>query len=96
MDDKEVLAEEQKVLDDHENKVKDLIRRLEDLVATPEPVRPHASDDYQEAVSRSIRNQKRLRYLKTTLDKAKATIRLLQPTPALDICLVKKKKEKGC
>ena len=39
----EVLAEEQKVLDDHENKADDLIERLEYLVATTEPVMPHAS-----------------------------------------------------
>ena len=40
MDDTEVLAEEQKVLDDHENKVEDLIEHLEDLVTT-EPVMHH-------------------------------------------------------
>ena len=39
-----------------------------------------------------MRNQKWLRCLKTGLDKAKATIRLLEPAPALDICLVKKVK----
>ena len=79
MDDMEVLTEEQKVLDDHEIKVEDLIGRLEDLVVTTEPVRPHAATDHREAASGLMRNQKRLRYLKTSLDKAKGTIRLLQP-----------------
>ena len=39
-----------------------------------------------------MRNKKRLKYLKTSLDKAKATIRLLEPKPAMDICLVEKMK----
>ena len=91
MDDTEVLAKEQEVLDDHKNKVEDLIEHLEDLLTT-EPVRPYASTDHREDASGSMRNQKRIRYLKSTcsLDKAKATIRLLEPTPALDICLVEK------
>ena len=53
-------------------------------------MRPNAFTDHREAASGSIRNQKRLKYLKTSLDKAKATIRLLEPTPSLDICLVEK------
>ena len=56
-------------------------------------MRPHASTDHREAASGSMRNQKRLKYLKASLDKAKATIRLLEPTPALDICLVEKMKK---
>ena len=51
------------------------------------------STDHREAASRSMRNQKRLKYLKASLDKAKATIRLLEPTPSLDICLVEKMKK---
>ena len=68
-----------KIFDEHVNRVSDLIEKLEkleDLVATTEPVRPHASTDHREDASRSMRNQKWLRYLKSTLDKAKATIRL--------------------
>ena len=42
LDDTWVLAEEQKLLDDHESKVKDLIDRLEDRLTT-EPVMHHAS-----------------------------------------------------
>ena len=93
IDDTEVLAKEQKVLHDHENKVEDLIERLEDLVATTEPVSPHTSTDHREAASGLMRNQKWLRYMKTSLDKAKRTIRLLEPTPALDIFLVEKMKK---
>ena len=43
MEDAEVLTEEQKVLDDHENKVEDWIEHLDDLVATTEPMMPRAS-----------------------------------------------------
>ena len=42
MEDTKVLAEEQAVLDEHENKVEDFMRRLQDLVTT-EPVTPRAS-----------------------------------------------------
>ena len=85
------LDSEEKIFDEHVNRVSD-IEKLEDLVATIEPVRPHASTDHWEDASGSMRNQKRLRYLKTSLDKAKAAIRLLEATPALDICLVEKMK----
>ena len=37
------LTEEQAVLDDHEDKVKNLMEHLEDLVETIEPVMTHAS-----------------------------------------------------
>ena len=37
------LTKEQAVLDDHEDEVKDLMERLEDLVETTEPVMPRAS-----------------------------------------------------
>ena len=37
------MAEEQVVLDDHEDKVEDLTEHLEDMVATTEPVMPQAS-----------------------------------------------------
>ena len=40
-----------------------------------------------------MRNQKPLKYLKTSLGKAKGTIRLLEPMPALDNCLVEKMKK---
>ena len=93
LDDTEVFAEEQKVLDDHENKVEHLIGRLEDLVATTRPVRPHASTDRREAASGSMGNQKRPLYLRASLDKVKGKIRLLEPTPSLDICLVEKMKK---
>ena len=36
-----------------------------------------------------MRNQKRLRYFKTSLDKAKGKVRLFEPAPDLDICLFK-------
>ena len=55
-------------------------------------MRPQASTDPREAASGSMRNQKRLKYLNTSWDKAKATIRLLEPTSALDICFVEKMK----
>ena len=57
------------------------------------PMRPHASTENQEAASGSMINQKRLRYLKTSLDKTKGMIRLLEPMPAMDICLVEKMKK---
>ena len=38
------LAEEQAVLDDHEDKVEDMRECLEDMVKSTEPVMPHASD----------------------------------------------------
>ena len=56
-------------------------------------MRPHASTAHREDASRSTRNRKRLKYLKTSLHKAKATIRLLEATPAQDICLVEKTKK---
>ena len=95
-EDQAALNSEEIGFDEHVNCVSDLIEkleRLEDLIATTEPVRPHASTDYREAASGSMRNQKRLKYLKASLDKANATIRLLEPTPALDICLVEKMKK---
>ena len=78
------------------NRVSDLIKQLErqeDLVATTEPVRPHASTIHWEAASEWMRIQKWLKYLKASLDKAKATIKLLEPMPALDICLLEKMKK---
>ena len=56
IDDMEVLAEQQKFLDEHENKVEDLIGSLGDLVVTTEPVSHHTSTDHREAASGSMRN----------------------------------------
>ena len=42
--DQNKLAEEQAVLDDHEDKVDNLMEHLDDLAVTTEPVMPHASD----------------------------------------------------
>ena len=95
-EDQTTLDAEEKVFDEHVNCVSDIMERLEkldDLGAATEPVWPHVSTDPKEAASGLMRNQKRLKYLKTSLDKAKATIRLLEPTPALDICLVEKMKK---
>ena len=95
-EDQTTLDAEEKVFDEHVNRVSDIMERLEkleDLGATTEPLRPHVSTDPKEAGSGLMRNQKRLKYLKTSLDKANATIRLLEPTPALDICLVEKVKK---
>ena len=39
----EKLSEEHVVLDDHKEKVEELMECLQDLVATPEPVMPHTS-----------------------------------------------------
>ena len=69
------------------------LEKLEELVPITEPVRPHASTVHREASSGSMRSLKRLKYLKNSLGKAKATIRLLEPTPALDICLLEKMKK---
>ena len=95
-EDQTTLDAEEKVFDEHVNRVSDIMERLEkleDLGVTTEPLRPHVSTDPKEAASGLMRNQKRLKYLKTSLDKANATIRLLEPTPALDICLVEKMKK---
>ena len=95
-EDQTTLDAEEKVFDEHVNRVSDIMERLEkveDLGVTTEPLRPHVSTDPKEAASGLVRNQKRLKYLKTSLDKANATIRLLEPTPALDICLVEKVKK---
>ena len=95
-EDQTTLDAEEKVFDEHVNRVSDIMERpekLEDLGAATEPVRPHVSTDPKEAASGWMRNQKCLKYLKTSLDKAKAMIRLLEPTPALDICLVEKMKK---
>ena len=49
------LAKEQAVLNHHEDKVEDMMNRLEDLVKTTEPVMPHTSDmDGHQPVGRSI------------------------------------------
>ena len=95
-EDQTTLDAEEKVFNEHVNRVSDIMERLEkleDFGATTEPLRPHVSTDPKEAASGLMRNQKRLKYLKTSLDKANATIRLLEPTPALDICLVEKVKK---
>ena len=106
MEDTEVIAEEQKVLDDHENKVEDLIERLEDMIPTTQPMMIRASGmsdalpqpvarsttDGSEAASGSLRTQKRLRHLRSSIDKAYGTVRSLEPTPDLDVCLVEKMK----
>ena len=85
MEDTEVLAEEQTVLDDHENKVDYLIEPLEDLVATTEPVRRQAFIDHWEAANRVYEKSEMAQVLENySLDKAKGTIRLLEPTPCLD------------
>ena len=55
------LAKEQTILDDHEDKTKDLTECLEDLVVTTEHVMPHASDkDDRPPVVRSITEAGRL------------------------------------
>ena len=90
-EDPAALDSKEKVFDEHMNRLSDNIERLqelEELVATIEPVRPHASSDHQEDTSGSMRDENQLKYFKTILDKAKATISLLEPTPAMDICLV--------
>ena len=43
-EDQENLAEEQAILDDHEDRVEELIEGLEHLVVTTEPVMPQASN----------------------------------------------------
>ena len=94
-EDQAALDAEEQVFDEHINRVSDIMERLEkleDLGAATEPVRPHVSTDPKDASSGLMRNQKCLKYLKTSLEKAKATIRLLEPMPALDICLVEKMK----
>ena len=58
--------------------VSDIIKgleQLEDLVATTDPLRPHASTDEWEVTSGLMRNQKLLRFLKTGIDKAYGTVR---------------------
>ena len=48
-EDQAALDSEEKVFDEHVNRISDIIERLEkleDLVATTEPVRPHASNDH--------------------------------------------------
>ena len=90
------MDSEEKAFDEHVNCVSDILDRLEkleDLVASTEPVRLHPSADHREAASGLMRNQKRLRYLKTSLDKTKGRIMLLEPMPALDICLIRKMKK---
>ena len=57
MKDTEVLDKEQAVLDEYENNVDNLIERLEDLVVTTKPVRPHTSTDYLEIASALMTNQ---------------------------------------
>ena len=44
IEDQDKLAEKQAVLDNHEGKVEDMTKRLEDLVKTSEPVMPHTFD----------------------------------------------------
>ena len=90
------MDSEDAVFDEHVNRVSKIIERLEqveDLVATTEPLRPHASTEEPEVTSGLTRNQKRLRYLKGGIDKAYGTVRLLESMPDLDVCLVKKLKK---
>ena len=42
--DQDKLVEEQAVLNNHEDKVEDMIASLEDLVKTTAPMMPHTSD----------------------------------------------------
>ena len=50
----------------------------------------HASTDEREVASGLMRNQKRLKHLKTGMEKAYGMVRSLEPTPDLDVCLVEK------
>ena len=66
-EDQAALDSEEKVFDEHVNRVTDIIERLEkleDLVVTTEPVRPHASTDHREAASVSMRKSERVQVLK--------------------------------
>ena len=42
IEEQQKLAEEQVILDEHEDKVKELMEHLEELIAMTEPVIPHA------------------------------------------------------
>ena len=67
-EDQVTLNSEGEVFDEQVNRVSDIMERLEKLeepVATTEPMRPHVSIDTREAASWSMRNQKRLKYLMT-------------------------------
>ena len=81
IEDRDKLTEEQAVLDDREDKVKDLMEHLEDLVVTTEPEIPHTSGmgDHQPAV-RSITEaehlSRRLSQLHKTLMKVKRVVEM--------------------
>ena len=94
-EDTAALDAEEKIFDEHVNRVSEIIERLgelEDLVATTESLRPPASKD-REVTSEMMKNDKRLRHLKDSMDKAIAKVRTLEPTPDLDVCLVEKLKK---
>ena len=61
------------------------LEQLEDLVTTTEPLRPHASSNEREVTSGLMRNQERPRHLKNGINKDCGTVRLLKPTPYLNV-----------
>ena len=65
--------------------------KLEDLVATTEHLRPHASDE-REVARGLLKEQKKLRHMKIGVNKAYSMVRTLEPMPELDVCLVEKSK----
>ena len=104
-EDKETLDSEEAVFEKHVDRVSDILERLEQLkepAITTEPVtiptpsvdsaRPGSIIDGSEPASGSMKTQKRLRHLRSRIEKAYGTVRKLEPTPDLDVCLVEKMK----
>ena len=88
--DEEAVDEEQAALDDHDEKVTDLVERLQQLVLEPEGATsgsPSASADASMPLQRQLeRLEKRIRTIAETT-------RSLHPGPAVDQCLLRQLEE---
>ena len=82
IEDRDKLAKEQALLDNHEDKVEDFMECQEDLVKTTEPVTPHTSDMGGHQPVRSIteaeRVSRRLSQVHDSLTKVKRVVEVNQ------------------
>ena len=95
MENTEVLTEEQKVLDDHENKVKDLIERLEDLEVTVEPMMSRASGIGNDRPGvRSVTEADNLSQGLDQVHDSLMKVRRVKDDKELEVCLLEGREER--
>ena len=85
-----IVEEEQAALNDHDEKVTDLIERLQQLVLEPKGATSGSSSASADA---SMPLQKHLERLNKRIHKINETTRSLHPGPAVDQCLLPQPEE---